>query len=132
MSDLFGKADQMKRIGRGKRKLVLRFIKMIEHVSVEELKTILDSKTGCHLIDVREFSEYEAVRIPNSALISLSVFDQKVDLIDKNSPNYFLCGVGKRALKAAEYLLSLGYKNLYVIDGGIKAWIEAGYPVECG
>ncbi len=105
---------------------------MIEHVSVEELKTILDSKTNCCLIDVREIPEYQSVRIPGSALISLSSFDQNVNQIDKNCSNYFLCGVGKRALKAAEYLESLGYKNLYVIDGGIKAWIEAGYPVECG
>ena len=105
---------------------------MVEHVSVSELKTILDSKTSCSIIDVRESSEYESVRISDSTLVSLSVFEQKINLIDKNSANYFLCGVGKRALKAAEYLKSLGYNNLYVIDGGIKAWIEAGYPVECG
>ena len=105
---------------------------MVEHVSVNELKTILDSKTNCCLIDVREVYEYESVRIPNSILIPLSIFDQKINLIDKDTSNYFLCGIGKRALKAAEYLSSLGYKNLYVIEGGIKAWIEAGYPVECG
>ena len=105
---------------------------MIEHVSVDELKTILDSKTDFNIIDVREIPEYESVRISNSILVSLSVFNENINLIDKNASNYFLCGVGKRALKAAEYLSSLGYKNLYVIDGGIKAWIEAGYPVECG
>ncbi len=105
---------------------------MIEYVSVSELKTILDNKTDCHLIDVRELFEYEGVRIPNSILVSLSVFNENINLIDKNFSNYFLCGIGKRALKAAEYLETLGYKNLYVIDGGIKAWIEAGYPVECG
>ena len=105
---------------------------MIEHVSVDEFKTIIDSKTNCALIDVRELYEYESARIPNSTLVSLSVFNENINLINKDSSNYFLCGIGKRALKAAEYLSSLGYKNLYVIDGGIKAWIEAGYPVECG
>ena len=105
---------------------------MIEHTSVSELKTILDSKTNCHIIDVREIPEYDSVRIPNSVLVSLSTFNENMNLIDKNTSNYFLCGIGKRALKAAEYLATLGYKNLYVIDGGIKAWIEAGYPVECG
>ena len=105
---------------------------MIEHVSVAELKIILDNKADCDLIDVREIPEYESVRIPNSTLVSLSVFNENMDLINKNSSNYFLCGIGKRALKAAEYLETLGYKKLYVIDGGIKAWIEAGYPVECG
>ncbi len=103
---------------------------MVEHVSVAELKAILDLKSDCNIVDVRETHEYEAVRISNSILVPLSTFNE--NLVNKKSTNYFLCGIGKRALKAAEYLETLGYKNLYVIDGGIKAWIEAGYPVECG
>ena len=105
---------------------------MVEHISIKQLKEIVENKSAHSLIDVREIPEYESVRISGSTLIPLSSFDQNINKVDKNSSNYFLCGVGKRALKAAEYLESLGYKNLYVIDGGIKAWIEAGYPVECG
>ena len=105
---------------------------MVEYVSSEEIKTILEYKTNCQIIDVRELPEYQYVRISNSKLIPLTEFEQKINLIDRSCPAYFLCGVGKRALKAAEYLESLGYENLYVIEGGIKAWIEAGYPVEQG
>ena len=105
---------------------------MVEHVSIEELKEILDKKDNYELIDVRELSEYESVRISDSILTPFSSFEQHINLIGKNVTKYFLCAAGKRALKAAEYLESLGYKNLYVIDGGLKAWIEAGYPVECG
>ena len=105
---------------------------MVEHISVGQLKEIVEKNSAYALVDVREIPEYQSVRISGSNLIPLSSFDQNINKVDKNSSNYFLCGVGKRALKAAEYLESLGYKNLYVIDGGIKAWIEAGYPVECG
>ena len=104
---------------------------MVEHVSVEEIKKII-SKGNCQIIDVREDAEYRAARIANSKLVPLSEFQLKINLIDKNCPSYYLCGVGKRALRAAEYLESAGYKDLYVIEGGIKAWIEADYPVECG
>ena len=102
---------------------------MVEHVSVQQLKTILDSNDDCNIIDVRESQEYTAVRISGSILVPLSQFEEKINLIDKNHAAYFLCGVGKRALKAAEYLEIKGYKNLYVIEGGIKAWLEAGFPV---
>jgi rhodanese-related sulfurtransferase len=105
---------------------------MVELVSIEEMKLISDSGTGFQIIDVREIPEYQSARIKDSKLFPLSSFDKKVNEINKTIPSYFLCGVGKRALKAAEYLESMGYKNLYVIDGGIKAWIEAGFPVECG
>ena len=104
---------------------------MVKHVSVQQLKTIIDYGKDYSIVDVRESQEYTAVRISGSLLVPLSQFEEKINLIDNNKPAYFLCGVGKRALKAAEYLELKGYKNLLVIEGGIKAWIEAGYPVEC-
>jgi rhodanese-related sulfurtransferase len=104
----------------------------IEYCSVEELKNLIDSGESCQIIDVREIPEYQAARIKNSKLTPLSEFMEKINLIEKEKPSYYLCGIGKRALKAAEYLESVGYKDLIVIDGGIKAWVQAGYPVECG
>ena len=103
---------------------------MIEHVSVKDLKDLIE-KNNCQVVDVREIHEYQSVRIPSSVLVPLSEFEKKMNLIDRTSPSYFLCGVGKRALKAAEFLETIGYKNLFVIDGGLKSWLEAGYPVEC-
>ena len=103
----------------------------IKYCSTSELKELVD-KGNCQIIDVREIPEYESVRIKNSKLVPLSMFEEKINLIDKHYPVYLQCGVGKRAQKAAEYLSTLGYENLYVIEGGIKAWIEAGYPVEIG
>ena len=104
---------------------------MAENILVNELRTVFD-KNDCQIIDVREVFEYQAVRIPNSKLVPLSEFEEKIIEINKNQPAYFLCGIGKRAQKAAEYLESKGYSNLFVIEGGIKAWIEAGYPTESG
>ena len=57
----------------------------IQHISVDELKILFDSN-NCQIIDVREMPEYKAVHIKNSKLISLSEFEQKFNLIDKNSP----------------------------------------------
>lgn len=102
----------------------------IQDITPKEVHNLKTQNTDCQIIDVREVQEYEAVRIPGSKLISLSTFDQNYKQIDETKPAYFLCSIGKRALKAAEYLSSLGYKDLYVIEGGIKAWIEAGYPVD--
>ena len=103
----------------------------IKYCTAGELKGLID-KGNCQIVDVREIPEYESVHIKGSKLAPLSNFEEKLNLIDKNSPVYLQCGVGKRAQKAAEYLASIGYKDLYVIEGGIKAWIEMGYPVEIG
>lgn len=103
---------------------------MVQDISVKEMKIIYEKNNKCQIIDVREIPEFEYVRIPGSRLIPLSEFEQKMNLIESDCSSYFLCGIGKRALKAAEFLESLGYKDLYVISGGIKAWLEAGFPVE--
>ena len=105
---------------------------MPETISIYDLNNKLTKKEQCQIIDVREVPEYESARIAGSKLIPLSVFEQNISKINSDASSYFLCGVGKRAARAAEYLESIGYKNLYVIDGGIKAWIEAGFPVEQG
>ncbi len=104
----------------------------IKYCSVEELKALLDKGAECQIVDVREVPEYQSARIKDSKLVPLSEFMEKMSLIEKEKPSYYLCGIGKRALKAAEYLESIGYKDLIVIDGGIKAWIQSGYPIDCG
>ncbi len=40
------------------------------------------------------------------------------------------CASGGRSALAADVLASLGYANVAHLDGGLKAWREAGGPVE--
>jgi rhodanese-related sulfurtransferase len=38
--------------------------------------------------------------------------------------------VGQRSALAAEFAASMGFKDLYNIEGGTEAWVKAGYAVE--
>jgi len=40
------------------------------------------------------------------------------------------CGGGYRSVLAADALQHMGYTNVVSMDGGIKAWRDAGYPME--
>jgi rhodanese-related sulfurtransferase len=40
------------------------------------------------------------------------------------------CGGGYRSALAADSLQQMGYGNVMSMDGGIRAWREAGYPLE--
>ena len=104
----------------------------IKECTVQELYEVVKANDNLQIIDVREDYEYETVRIKDSILVPLSIFDQVMDRVDKNKTAYMLCGIGKRAMIAAERLSEKGYKDLVVIDGGIKAWINEGYSVETG
>jgi 3-mercaptopyruvate sulfurtransferase SseA len=42
------------------------------------------------------------------------------------------CPDGTHSIFAARALAKCGYNNVYVLDGGVRAWIAAGFPAERG
>ena len=51
---------------------------------------------------------------------------------EKHAPIVLYCGGGYRSALAADNLQRMGYTNVVSMDGGIRAWREAGYPIETG
>jgi len=49
---------------------------------------------------------------------------------DKNTPIYLYCEGGPMGNAAARSLYDLGYRNLYNLEGGAKAWKKAGFNFE--
>ena len=82
------------------------------------------------LIDVREDDEYAEAHLPGAINIPLSEFMARVDEIDENLPALLVCNTGVRSEQAAMYLASLGYEQLYNLEGGTKGWLADGLPVE--
>ena len=99
----------------------------IKHCSVQDARhaVYLDPKN--QFLDVREKEEFDKIRIPNTIWIPLSKFEIEYVKLDKNSPVYIMCKIGQRSQMAAEFLASNGFSSLYVVEGGLKAWIEAAY-----
>ncbi|MHC4139677.1 MAG: rhodanese-like domain-containing protein [Planctomycetota bacterium] len=100
--------------------------------TAEELyKKIKDGK-DVQILDVREVFEYEGKRIKCAILAPLSRFNESSKIFDRNRHSYIVCQAGKRAEQFAKRLLEKGYENISVLEGGLKAWIDAGYPIEEG
>ena len=97
--------------------------------SVAELKRAVEVGESCQIVDVREFSEYSAEHMKPSVSLPLSNLRNQVEKISKSEKTYILCKSGKRAAMAADLLADSGFRNLYVVSGGITAWRTAGYPV---
>jgi rhodanese-related sulfurtransferase len=106
--------------------------KTIQRTTVDELRALLAHGGDGQVVDVREFTEYEAERIAGARLIPLSAFVQQAGGIDRERPVFLVCRSGTRAAQAAEQLAQLGHPDVRIVEGGIQAWVAAGYPVECG
>ena len=81
------------------------------------------------LVDVRETAEYEQEHIPGSVLCPLSVFDAELFPEIPEKKVVLHCAIGKRSA-AAKQLINAGHSRVINLQGGIKAWKEAGCPTE--
>jgi rhodanese-related sulfurtransferase len=80
------------------------------------------------LVDVRSGSEFAAGHIPGAVNIPMDQIEARIDDLDRNLPIVLICQTGKRARMTAG-LLEPCRRQIAVLEGGTKAWIEAGFPV---
>jgi rhodanese-related sulfurtransferase len=80
------------------------------------------------LVDVRSGSEFASGHIPGAVNIPMDQIEARLDDLDRNLPIVLICQSGKRARMTAG-LLDSCQRQLSVLEGGTKAWIEAGLPV---
>jgi rhodanese-related sulfurtransferase/rubrerythrin len=74
------------------------------------------------LLDVRQPSEYEQGHISGARLIPVKQLPDRVGELDPAKPVLAYCAVGGRSRAAAQYLSGQGFKEVYNMSGGIKAW----------
>jgi len=103
----------------------------ITTISVEDTKALFD-KGGVVFLDVRGEKEYRSGHIPGAMNIPRGLLEFVIGnkIPDKNATIVVYCKSGGRSCLASNTLVNMGYKNIKNMDGGWKAWIGAGYPVE--
>ena len=82
------------------------------------------------LADVREENEFAAGHIAGAVLFPLSRFDPQALPDSEGKRIVFHCGIGGRSAKAVAACQAAGVAVDSHMRGGIKAWVEAGLPVE--
>ena len=110
----------------------------VENLDAESVERELSSGEAV-LVDVRDADEVTANgRIPGSVHVPRGMLEFRAD---PSSPYYqepldpsrriiLHCASGGRSALGAATLQEMGYSNVAHLDGGIKAWKEAGKPVE--
>ncbi len=103
-------------------------------ISVAELKSKIDNNESFYLIDVREPSEFEIVRIPGSHLIPKQRFLDGTALADlpQDKPIILHCKSGVRSAECLAILKGAGFADASHVSGGVIAWakqIDTSLPV---
>lgn len=113
-------------------RLVEEARKRIEECTVKEVKEKLDSGAPFRLIDVREDHEWAEDHAAGSEHVGRGILERDIEglIPDKGTEIVLYCGGGYRSALAADNLQKIGYTRVKSMAGGIKAWREAGYPME--
>jgi rhodanese-related sulfurtransferase len=104
----------------------------VKECTTADVKARLDRGERFQFVDVREDSEFAVDRARGARHIGRGVLERDVETLipEKDASIVLYCGGGFRSALAADNLQKMGYTNVISMDGGMREWREAGYPVE--
>jgi len=102
-------------------------------ISPGEVKQRFDFGEPIFFIDTRNKAAWEAssIKIPRAHRIHYSEMEKHLSEIPRNwmIVTYCTCHEEASSTRAAQILQNKGLKQVYPLQGGFNAWVEAGYPL---
>jgi len=104
----------------------------IRETDIDGYKKMLADGQALLLIDTREDNEWALGHAAGAAHMAKGIIERDIEtqVPDKSARVVLYCGGGYRSALAAEALQKMGYSNVISLDGGWRAWQQAGMPVE--
>ena len=111
----------------------------VEALSPAELIAELD-RGNVVLVDIREAHETQSGTIPGAVRAPRGMLefhadpatDYHLEPLRPERRVVLYCSAGSRSALGAKSLKELGYRNVAHLDGGFRAWQQAGHDVEQG
>jgi len=102
----------------------------VKQINIQEYQKL--PRGGHLLIDVREDNEWAAGHAAGATHLGKGIIERDIETTvpDKSTNMVLYCGGGFRSALVADALQKMGYTGAISLDGGWRAWNEAGLPVE--
>ncbi len=104
----------------------------IREITVGEVANDIAGGNEFALIDTREESEWNAAHAAGARHMGKGIIERDIEaaIPDVDAKIVLYCGGGYRSALAADALQQMGYRNVYSLAGGWRAWKAAGLLVE--
>ena len=108
----------------------------VQLIGVDELDALRErsESESVYFIDVRTAAEHEAGHIPGFRWFPGGQAVQRSDdvAVVHQAPIVFACDGLARAALTASWYRQMGHRHIYALEGGTKAWSDAGRSLESG
>lgn len=100
-------------------------------LNVNDFEKKLEITKDKIVLDVRTKDEFSQGHLANATMIDYykDDFKEALSKLDKTKPVFVYCAAGGRSSSASGILIELGFKNVYDLHGGMRAWAGAKKPV---
>ena len=101
----------------------------VKEIDIEQYQKM--PRGGHLLVDVREDREWAEGHAAGAIHMSKGIVERDIEtrVPDTATTMVLYCGGGYRSALVADALERMGYRNVISLDGGWRAWNEAGLPV---
>jgi len=121
--------------GKTVRQLIAEAAREIAFMSMDEVRQQIErGARDLVLLDVREREAFRAGHLAGARNIPRGELELRADreLPDPTARILTYCQLGKVSTLAAHSLRTMGYLRAVALDGGLDAWVQAGYPLAAG
>lgn len=93
-----------------------------------QVTQLINSKNAT-IVDIRPPEEFAKGSLPNARNLPADKVKDRAGELKKDKPLIVICANGSAAGKVAAQLRSSGFNDVFVLNGGLAAWREAGLPI---
>jgi len=97
-------------------------------ISVNDAVRLANAQDGLFL-DIRSPDLFKGGSIPQARNMPPADLPTKAKSLPKDKPIIVVCERGRTAVGVANTLKGQGFEHVYVLEGGLAAWLEAGLPL---
>jgi rhodanese-related sulfurtransferase len=103
----------------------------VRQIDIEGYRNMQAAGEPHMLVDVREDNEWAAGHAAGAVHLGKGIIERDIEakVPDKSTRLVLYCGGGFRSALAVDNLQKMGYTDAISLDGGWKAWQQAGLPV---
>jgi rhodanese-related sulfurtransferase len=87
-------------------------------------------QAGGFVLDVRTQEEWDEFHAPDTTHIPLDELESRLNELPKDEEIVVICRSGNRSQAGRDMLLENGFTAVTSVEGGLKEWSAAGYPIE--
>ncbi|MFN8340238.1 MAG: rhodanese-like domain-containing protein [Cyclobacteriaceae bacterium] len=104
----------------------------VRTLSVADFSQSMAAASQKTILDVRTPAEYQSGHLPGAINLDVrsDAFRKQAALLPSGNAVYVYCLSGVRSQSASGILQTLGFKQIFNLQGGIRAWSQAGKPIE--